>query len=70
MVKGKSKNIINRSQSNKTPSEPSPPTTANSGYSNTPKEQDLKYYLMKMVEAFKEDWVQREPGERPSWPGE
>jgi hypothetical protein len=51
MAKGKSKTISNRSQYKWTSSEPSFPTTAN------PENQkaDLKSYLMKIIESFKED---------------
>jgi hypothetical protein len=39
------------------PTEPSSPTTANLGYSNTPEGQDssLKSHFMKMIEACKEE---------------
>jgi hypothetical protein len=37
--------------------EPCSPTTASPEYTNTPKNQDvdLKSYLMKIIESFKED---------------
>jgi hypothetical protein len=57
MAKGKYKDIINRSQYCMAPSESScSPTTAISGYPNTPEEQDcdLKFHVMKMIESFKE----------------
>ena len=48
MVKGKHKNLTNRNLDHLASSEPSMPTTASSGYPNTPKKQDsdLKSYLM------------------------
>lgn len=57
MGKGKSKNLINRSQYNTALSELSSPTTANSGHPKTPEEQDcdLESQLIKTMEAFKED---------------
>jgi hypothetical protein len=57
MVKGKHKYIINRSQYNMAPSEPSSPTTGSHGYANTPEEQDcdLKFQLIKLIEVFKWD---------------
>ena len=55
--RGKDKNISNRSQYNFAPSEPSSPTKASPGYSKTPEKKDsaIKSYLIKMIEAFKED---------------
>jgi hypothetical protein len=55
MVKGKSKNLGIRKQDHSASSEPSTPTTASSGYPNTPEKQDLdlKSYLMMLVEDFK-----------------
>lgn len=55
MAKSPQKNTINKSLGNVTPSEHRYPTTANSGYPNTTKEQgnDLKSTLVKMTEAFK-----------------
>ena len=57
MVRGKHKSIMNRSQCNLAPSEPSSPTTTRPVYTNTPEKQDadLKAYLIKIIEAFKED---------------
>jgi hypothetical protein len=55
MAKGKCNNLTNRNQDHWLSSEPSTPTTASSGYPNTPEKQDsdLKSYLM--VEDFKKD---------------
>jgi hypothetical protein len=57
VVRGKCKTISNRSQYTLAPSEPISPTTASPGYPNTPENQDadLKSYLMKIIESFKED---------------
>jgi hypothetical protein len=57
MAKDKHKNISNRNQDYLASSEPSSPTTANPGYSNTPEKQDsdLKSHLMMMIENFKKD---------------
>jgi hypothetical protein len=57
MVRDKHKTINNRSQYTLTPSEPSFPTTAIPGYTNTPENQDadLKSYLMKIIEFYKDD---------------
>jgi hypothetical protein len=57
MAKDKWKNIINRIQNNMSLSEPSSLTTASPAYLNIPGEKycDLKPYLMKMIETFKED---------------
>lgn len=57
IVKGEFENIINRSQYNMAPSEPSSPTSASPGYASTPQEQgcDLKSHPLKMIQAFKED---------------
>jgi uncharacterized protein YukE len=57
MVKGKHKTKSNRSQYMWASSEPSSPTTASPEYNNTPENQkaDLKSYLMKIIESFKED---------------
>jgi hypothetical protein len=54
MAKGKHKNLTNRNQDHSPSSEPSTPTSASPGYSNTPEKQDsdLKY-LMMLVEDFK-----------------
>jgi hypothetical protein len=57
MVRGKNKNMRNRSQYNLVPSEPSSPTTASHGYPRTHEKQDsdLKSHLIKMIYAFLED---------------
>jgi chromosome segregation ATPase len=57
MVRGKGKNISNSNQGYLTSSEPSSPTTASPGYSNTPEKEDydLKSHLMMMIEDFKKD---------------
>lgn len=57
MLRGKSKNMSNRSQYNLAPSQPSFPTTESSGYPNTTKEKgsNLKSHLVKMIEVFKGD---------------
>jgi hypothetical protein len=57
MVKGKNKNIINRSQCNMAPSEPSFSTTARHEYPKTPEDQDcdLKSQVMNMREVFNKD---------------
>ena len=49
--------MSNRSQYTWASSEPSSPITASPVYTNTPENQeaDLKYYLMKIIESFKED---------------
>ena len=55
MVKGRLKNLTKRNQDHTSSSEPSTPTSASPGYSNTPEKQDsdLKSYLMMVVEDFK-----------------
>jgi hypothetical protein len=56
MVKGKCKNISNRNQDYLVSSEPSSPTTANSGYPQTHQESEtLKKHLMMMIEELKKD---------------
>jgi hypothetical protein len=57
MVRGKCKTISNRSQYTLPSSEPSFPTTASPGYTNTSENQKvyLKSYLMKIIESFKDD---------------
>ena len=57
MMKDKSKNISSRNQGYLASSEPSSPTTVNSGYLNTPEKQDsdLRLHLMVMIEEFKKD---------------
>jgi hypothetical protein len=56
MAKGKHKNLTNRNQDHSASTEPSMPTTVSPGYPNTPGKQDadLKFYLMMLVEDFKE----------------
>jgi hypothetical protein len=58
MAKGKHKNLTNRKQDHSPSSEPSTPTSASPGYSNTPKKLDLylKAYLMMIVEDIKKDF--------------
>jgi hypothetical protein len=51
MLRGKS----NKSQYTWASSEPSSFTTTNPECTNTPENQDLKFYLMKIIESFKED---------------
>ena len=55
MVKGKSKKLTKRNQDHSASSEPSTPTTASTGYPNTPEKQDsdLKSYLMMLVEVLR-----------------
>jgi esterase/lipase len=57
MVRGKHKTISNRSQYMWASSEPSSHTTAIPEHNNTPENQeaDLKSYLMKIIESYKED---------------
>jgi gas vesicle protein len=57
MARGKCKTISNRSQYICASSEHSSPTTASSEYTNTPENQevDLKFYLLRIIESFKED---------------
>ena len=57
MVKGKHKNISNRSQNMWKSSDPSFPTTASPEYTNTPENQEsvLKSSLIKIIEYFKVD---------------
>jgi hypothetical protein len=56
-VRGKHKTISNRNQYTRASSNPSSPTTASPEYTNTLENQeaDLKSYLMKIIESFKED---------------
>jgi superfamily I DNA and RNA helicase len=58
MVKGKRKNLINRNQDHSPSSEHSTPTSARPGYPNTPEklDQDLKAFLIMMVEHIKKDF--------------
>jgi hypothetical protein len=55
MVKGKHKDLTSRNQDHSASSEPSMPTTATPGYSNTPKKQesDVKSYLIMLVKDCK-----------------
>jgi hypothetical protein len=57
MAKGKRKNLTNRNQDYLASSKPSTPTTVSSGHPNKLEKQDsdLKSYLMKLVEDFKQD---------------
>jgi hypothetical protein len=57
MARGKHKTLSNRSQYKWTSSEPSSPNTESPEYTNTPENQEsvLKFYLMKIIEFFKED---------------
>jgi hypothetical protein len=57
MVRGKSKTLSNRSQYMWVSSEPSSPTRASPEYTNTSENQeaDLKSYLKKIMESFKEN---------------
>ena len=57
MARGKHKTINNRSQYTLASSEPSSSTTASPRYPNTSEnhDADLKFYLMKIIESFKED---------------
>jgi hypothetical protein len=57
MAKDQHKNTINKSQANIAPPEASYPTTASPGYPNTTEAQEngLKYNLIKILEAFKEE---------------
>ena len=55
MAKGKHKNLTNRIQEHSAAAAPSTPTSASPGFPNTRKklDQDLKAYLMMMVEDIK-----------------
>jgi hypothetical protein len=57
MARGKQKIINNKRQYTLAPSEPSSPTTASPGYTNTPENQDadLKFLSHEDSESFKED---------------
>jgi hypothetical protein len=59
MAKGKHKNQTNRNQDHSPSSEHRTPTSASNGHPSTPKnlDQDLKAYLMMMVEAIKKDLI-------------
>ena len=56
MAKGKHKTISNRRQYMWASSEPISPTSSPE-YNNTPENEEsvLKFYLMKIIESFKED---------------
>jgi hypothetical protein len=60
MAKGKLKDLTTRNQDHSASSEPSTPTTASPGYPNTTEKQDLKQdlksYLIMLVEDFKKDF--------------
>jgi hypothetical protein len=58
MAKGKCKNLANKNQDHSPSSEPRTPTSPSQGHPNTPKklDQDLKAYLMMMVEEIKKDF--------------
>jgi hypothetical protein len=58
MAKGKRKNLTNRIQEHSAAAAPSTPTSASPGFPNTRKklDQDLKAYLMMMVEDLKKDF--------------
>jgi septal ring factor EnvC (AmiA/AmiB activator) len=53
MAKGKRKNLTKRNQDHSPSSEPSTPTSASPGYPDTLEKQDLKSYLMMLVEDIK-----------------
>jgi hypothetical protein len=57
MAKDKHKNLTNRNQDDLASSEPSTPSTASPGYTNTLEKQDsdLKSYIMMLIEDFKKD---------------
>jgi hypothetical protein len=58
MTKDKRKNLTNRNQDHSPSSERSTPTPPSPGHPSTPEklEQDLKAYLMMMVEDIKKDF--------------
>jgi hypothetical protein len=58
MVRGKCKNLTNRSQDHSPSSEIIFPTSPSPGHPNTPEklDPDLKAYLMMMVEDIKKDF--------------
>ena len=58
MGKGRCKNLTNKKQDHSPSSEPSTPTSASPGHTNTPEklDPDLKAYLMMMVEDIKKDF--------------
>ena len=55
MAKGKHKNLTSRNQDHSPSSEPSTPTSASPGHTDTPEKQDsdLTSYLMMLVEDIK-----------------
>ena len=57
MVRVKHETISSRSQYPLEQSKPTSPTMANPGYTKTPdyQEADLKSYIMKIIQSFKED---------------
>jgi hypothetical protein len=58
MAKFKHKNLTNRNQDHSPSSERSTPTPTSPGHPNTPKkiDQDLKAYLMMLVEDIKKNF--------------
>ena len=58
MAKGRLKNLTNRKQDHSPSSEPSTPSSASPGHPNTPEklDQDLKAYLMMIIEDIKKDF--------------
>jgi hypothetical protein len=58
MERGKHKNLTKRSQEHSPSSECSTPTSPSPGHPNKPKklDQDLKAYLVMMVEGIKKDF--------------
>ena len=58
MARGKHKNLTNRNQEHSPSSEPSTPTLPSPRHPNTPEklDQDLKAYLVMMVEGIKKDF--------------
>ena len=59
MAKGRRKNLTNKNQDHSPSSEPSTPTSASPGYPNTSEnlDQDLKAYLMMMVETSRRSLI-------------
>ena len=58
MAKGRQKILTNRNQDHSPSSEPRTPTSASSGYPNTPEnlDPDLKAHVMMMEEDIKKDF--------------
>jgi hypothetical protein len=56
MPKGQYWNTMNKTQGNMAPPEPRYPATTSPGFPNEPEAQDkdLKFNLIKMIEAFKD----------------